>query len=333
MKRVALAGLVLLAPAAAAADEIHLQGGQKVRGVAKIEIDRVTVQTLDGEAVYPRSSVVRVDTSVKSDLETYREMERDAEKSMSAARFLQLAAWVRERGGVKYVAVNVRRAAMFVTRENASDAANACLALESSLPGQLGPIWQRVVSVQPDHERARRELGFVRFNDRWMTRDEFHAATGHVKFEGRWVTLGERDHLIRTRELGLEDERRALIRERELVESLRRGLEETRRGIEDKRVELAEREGRVRATEEVYRNLLQCRDCGLRFQGEHLCAARWAPCAHCGGRFAGGHDCPRALTHCRACGVRHAGGHICAHEWTYCPGCRGYFQKGHRCRK
>lgn len=333
MKPVALAALLVLAPTAALADEVHLHSGHRVRGIARIEIDRIVLETLDGEVVYLRNAVARVDTSVKSDLETYREMERDAEKATSAARFLQLAAWVREHGGVRYVPVNIRRAALFVTRANAAEAAETCAAMAASLPGMLRPVWERILSAQPDHERARRELGFVRHEGKWMTEDEFHAATGHVKFEGRWVTLGERDHLIRVRELGLEDERRALIRERELAESLRRSLEEARRDIEAKRLELARREAEVRATEELVRSLARCRDCGLRYQGEHLCAAQWRSCGDCGGRFIGRHECPRRLTACGACGVRHSGGHICAREWTYCGCCGGYFRNGHRCRK
>jgi hypothetical protein len=47
--------------------------------------------------------------------------------------------------------------------------------------------FERVMAIEPDHAGARRELGYVKHHDRWLTRDEGMRAKGLVLHEGRWL--------------------------------------------------------------------------------------------------------------------------------------------------
>jgi hypothetical protein len=47
--------------------------------------------------------------------------------------------------------------------------------------------FERVIALDPDHEGARRELGYVKHRDRWLARDEAMRAKGLVLHEGRWL--------------------------------------------------------------------------------------------------------------------------------------------------
>src|SRR3990172_247934 len=101
------------------------------------------------------------------------------------------------------------------------------------------------------------------------------AATGHVKFEGAWVTPAERDHAMRVREAGIEDLKRELARDIQEAEILRLRAAEGARQVEAKRVELAEREARVKVLEDQHKDLVRCGVCGGYFHGEHLCQKAW----------------------------------------------------------
>ena len=62
---------------------------------------------------------------------------------------------------------------------------------EKSLLKQRNYHLERVVHLDPDHEEARRALGFMRRNGRWTTRDDQYRRRGYVHFEGAWRTLQE----------------------------------------------------------------------------------------------------------------------------------------------
>ena len=46
---------------------------------------------------------------------------------------------------------------------------------------------ERVLQLAPDHEGARKALGFVRSGDRWVMPDERFERLGYVKHRGRWM--------------------------------------------------------------------------------------------------------------------------------------------------
>jgi hypothetical protein len=47
--------------------------------------------------------------------------------------------------------------------------------------------FERVISLEPDHEGARRELGWERTADGWLSRDEAMRAKGLVRHDGAWL--------------------------------------------------------------------------------------------------------------------------------------------------
>lgn len=51
---------------------------------------------------------------------------------------------------------------------------------------------RRVVQLDPDHETARRVLGYVHHEGRWITREEHMADRGFVRYRGRWVLSQEK---------------------------------------------------------------------------------------------------------------------------------------------
>jgi hypothetical protein len=51
------------------------------------------------------------------------------------------------------------------------------------------------LKLDPDHERARGELGYVKTEDGWKTREEAMRAKGMVRVKGRWMTPAEAEKL------------------------------------------------------------------------------------------------------------------------------------------
>jgi hypothetical protein len=49
-------------------------------------------------------------------------------------------------------------------------------------------LLERVVSIEPDHEGARRLLGQRRLDDRWVSEQEYRSARGEVLYRGQWVS-------------------------------------------------------------------------------------------------------------------------------------------------
>lgn len=55
--------------------------------------------------------------------------------------------------------------------------------------------FNKVIKLDPDHQYARCELGYVRRGDRWLTEDECRVAEGYVKYKGRWVLKEDAEKL------------------------------------------------------------------------------------------------------------------------------------------
>ncbi|WP_437226764.1 HEAT repeat domain-containing protein [Planctomicrobium sp. SH661] len=50
---------------------------------------------------------------------------------------------------------------------------------------------EELLDIDPDHEAARKILGYVRHLGRWMTREDEMAERGYLRHNGRWVTRQE----------------------------------------------------------------------------------------------------------------------------------------------
>lgn len=57
-------------------------------------------------------------------------------------------------------------------------------------------LLQEVVAIDPEHEGARRELGYVRHGGEWVTETQLHRLRGDVKFRGQWMAPQARDQIL-----------------------------------------------------------------------------------------------------------------------------------------
>jgi len=60
-----------------------------------------------------------------------------------------------------------------------------------NLRNEMQELFRQAIEIDPDHERARAELGYVRTEEGWMTRDEAMEARGMVRVDGEWMTEEE----------------------------------------------------------------------------------------------------------------------------------------------
>lgn len=80
-------------------------------------------------------------------------------------------------------------------------------------------LFQQTITVRPDHEFARRALGYQFHDGKWMTPNEVKVAMGLIEFEGDWVTPQTKEAIQTAR---------TLEKERKLLEEARKGLEQDR---------------------------------------------------------------------------------------------------------
>lgn len=57
-------------------------------------------------------------------------------------------------------------------------------------------LLEEVVAIDPDHEPARRELGFIPHDGEWLTEEQLHALRGEVSFRGEWMAPQTRDRIL-----------------------------------------------------------------------------------------------------------------------------------------
>ena len=62
-----------------------------------------------------------------------------------------------------------------------------------NLDAQRAEQLELLLEIDPNHADARRLLGHVQHNGRWMPRDEMMTARGYIKHKRRWITRQEHD--------------------------------------------------------------------------------------------------------------------------------------------
>lgn len=196
----------LLAPLAAA-DVVHLRDGRKIEGtVIEQTASKVVVRTKLAVVEFPAADVARIEKGETPEQEFSRRLE---EARGDAKALFDLYLWAKGKG--------LRSLATKALRE--------------------------VVKADPDHEAARRLLGYERWNGRWVTKREKERlaseaerrqkeAQGLVEYKGRWVTPEEKERL--------ENEAKGLV----LVDG---------KWVDRKQVEKAEEEARRRREREEKR--------------------------------------------------------------------------------
>jgi tetratricopeptide (TPR) repeat protein len=99
-------------------------------------------------------------------------------------------------------------------------------AQEQGLRSLARHAFERAITIDPNHEGARRALGYVRYKGEWLTREEAYMAMGLVRVGDRWMTEAE---ALLERERQLERERR----ETERVLARERAREERARALRE----------------------------------------------------------------------------------------------------
>jgi hypothetical protein len=164
-----LAGVLVLLPALAGADDVLLRGGGKISGrILSRSETSVQVDVGPGIITVPMTSVLSIEVR-RTLLDEYEERAATL-RDDDAAGWLQLANWAAARG----------------------------------LNTQARRTYEKVLAIDPQHVNANRALGRVLADGRWVSEEESYQLRGLVQFEGEWMTPADRDAI-----LGQRDARRA----------------------------------------------------------------------------------------------------------------------------
>lgn len=166
MFRVPACVVLLFASAfAASADQIQIQKGRLVTGdivLDECDTNVVTIKTVFGNLKVSRKQIARIE--FESDTaEKYTEEEKNY--ALSAADQFKLA-----------------------------------LAIKEKDKGDSEEYFRRVIVLDPNHERARKELGYKLYGDKWMTFEQYKESEGYVYYKGRWMFPQDRDRLVEKNE-------------------------------------------------------------------------------------------------------------------------------------
>lgn len=155
MPRFVPSAAVLLLAAAASADEVLLVNGGKLSGKARREGDEVVVATPHGESRLKAADVKSI-TPGRTVWDDYAEKAKAADGKDPAAE-VALGDWCRANG----------------------------------LGAEAQKHWKAALALDPDRKDARARLGFIRYEDRWLTTDEYYRARGFVKKGDEWIPADE----------------------------------------------------------------------------------------------------------------------------------------------
>lgn len=167
---IATLGIALVCASAALSDVVHLKDGRTVEGTIIEQTDeKVIVQTKNGTASFARADVTKIETKETPDQEFKR---RKTEAGKDAQKLFDLYLWCKQKDQDK----------------NATT------------------ILREIIKVDPDHENARKLLGYVKHDGKWVTEKELEKIkveedrkekekAGLVEYKGQWVTKEEKEKL------------------------------------------------------------------------------------------------------------------------------------------
>jgi DNA repair exonuclease SbcCD ATPase subunit len=234
---------LVLAASVAAADDIDLKSGGKLTGMIREEnSDNVVIETVSGTVTIARKDVVSI---LKGPSIVHQYYDR-LKTCVKADEYERLADWAVENKmnrvvkDLKAKAVELRRKEFQEALANLSGNASAdefydlgAWAKKYGLEKEGRDLLERAIVKNPDHEMARRELGFKRFEGKWMTEEEVYLAKGFVKFEGQWITESQKELIVqeraakfKEREKKIQDEERKLASERSKLDAREQELKQ-----------------------------------------------------------------------------------------------------------
>lgn len=140
---------------AASADEVLLKTGGKLVGRAEKTGDEVVVKSPNGEIRLKAADVESI-TKGRTVWDDYADKLKDADDKDAAAQ-VKLGDWCKDQ----------------------------------SLVREARKHWARAIEIDPDQADARKRLGFVRYDEKWLTEEQYYRARGFVREGGEWITSEE----------------------------------------------------------------------------------------------------------------------------------------------
>lgn len=193
-----LAAALLVSAAPAFADEVVLRNGAVFTGVVREEGDRVIVEVDFGTVTFKRIDV----KSIRRTEDPIKEYEERVRGVQDAKGYYEVALWARDRG----------------------------------LSTRAGDLLKKVIALDPDHEGARKALGYEKLDGRWLSADEAMVAKGFVKHRGQWLRKETVEKILEEESrVRVEVERAEAV---ERVARLQREVELAKVAAERERIEL-----------------------------------------------------------------------------------------------
>jgi hypothetical protein len=139
----------------ASADIVYLVNGGVLEGRVRYEDGRIVIEQPTGKVYLDSSKVDRIEKS-KTEMDVFEERLADLKKkdAPAADEYTQLARY----------------------------------AMEHGMKARGEQMYKKALTVDSENAAARIALGYVKFQDRWMTPDEANIARGLVKHNDAWVT-------------------------------------------------------------------------------------------------------------------------------------------------
>lgn len=144
----------------ASADEVVLKNGSKIEGTVVEDGNKIMIDIGSGTITVDRSEVKSINKANGLNEECDRRM-KEARPDDAEAQW-QVYVWAKQQEGLKARAERQLR---------------------------------KVLEIDPNHEGARRALGYVQHKGAWLTPEEHKAALGLVKYNGDWVSVETAERL------------------------------------------------------------------------------------------------------------------------------------------
>ena len=154
--------LILAHGGPAAADIIHLANGGKVEGrIVERTAEKVVIQTKYGRQTIDVMDIEEIEEG-SSERQEYQQKkaklgERDADGHY------KLGMWCKEK----------------------------------ELAKEAEAEFEKAIEINPDHEGARKELGYEKYEGQWLTEDEVKEKKGYKKWQGMWIAAEEYDRRLK----------------------------------------------------------------------------------------------------------------------------------------
>jgi hypothetical protein len=150
MKRLVLGlAFTLVGVSGATADEVVLKNGASLTGVVREVGDTVVLEVDIGTMTFRKADV----RSITKTSDPIQELEQRILKATDAKGYFEAGLWARDR----------------------------------SLTVRANELFRKCLALDPEHEGARKALGYEKINGHWLEGDELMMAKGYLKYDGRWL--------------------------------------------------------------------------------------------------------------------------------------------------